>query len=103
MKDTDKVTLTLGQLKRLVNESYLDDLPIRGEAKDENKPEVELQDILDKIVDYSKLASASIDLSMDDKKSPTSGDIFKDAVQAVLYWSNKLDSFYNERIHKENI
>ena len=55
MKNTDKVTLTLGQLKRLVNESYLDDLPIRNEAKDENKPEVELQDILDKIVDYSKL------------------------------------------------
>lgn len=159
MKNTDKVTLTIGQLKRLIKESnsetILDiihslkrykcpreNMPafevemtidnigdrlkdaynrefgpnsyekertkylaqfwkepnLKTEAKDDEKKEPDLQDILDKIVDYSKLADAYIDLSIEDKSAPPSSkNLVKDAIQSVLYWSNKLDELYHKK------
>lgn len=158
MKNTDKVTLTIGQLKRLITESndesildIIDSLKkykcpkksmpafevemmvdnvgdrlkdaydrefgpksyekertkylaqfwkepnLKTEAKDDEKKELDLQDILDKIMDYSKLANAYIDLSIEDKSAPSSKNLVKDTIQSVLYWSNKLDELYHKK------
>lgn len=99
MKSTDKITMTIGQLKRLVKESsHFDEWDMKTEAKEENKTETEVQDILDKIIDYSKLAGAYIDLSIEDKNSPSPDNLFKDAIQSVLFWSHKLEKIYDEKV-----
>lgn len=99
MKNTDKITMTVGQLKRLVKESsHYDEWQMKTEAKEENKTEDQVQDILDKIIDYSKLAGAYIDLSVEDKNSPAPDNLFKDAIQSVLFWSHKLEKIYDEKV-----
>jgi hypothetical protein len=102
MKSTDKITMTIGQLKRLVKESsHFDEWDMKTEAKDEpkaEKTEDQVLDILDKIIDYSKLAGAYIDLSVEDKNSPAPDNLFKDAIQSVLFWSHKLEKIYDEKV-----
>lgn len=96
MNNTDNIALKLDHLKKLVKESGL---TIEAGKDDEKKKEKEpdIQDILDKIVDYAKLAGAYIDLSLDDKEAPSLKDLVKDTVQSVLYWNSRLEELYHKQ------
>jgi hypothetical protein len=91
MKDTDKVTLTLGQLKRLVQESKINE--VRQSREDPDFCVIQWKDVIDFMKWYPKTkedleemaedSSDDVDRFLDEFDFPENGEYAEDALQTI--------------------
>ena len=86
MKDTDKVTLTVGQLKKLVKESY-DDNGINDNIFDQVEILNDLQDAVEiAIVEANSIIKAK-------ERSEYNENLYKRAIQKILDYTKQIEKF----------